>query len=294
VIIKKSVLCASVYLLSSLLHTRPASAVNPVSAESSTSTTSSSASFDDYVAAVYNKIDFGNGEKLSTDLFNKAMRGYLNLKNAGKLTSGKQILTIVDFTKSSATDRLWVIDLKSNKVLFHTLVAHGAGSGMDYVTAFSNNDNSHQSSLGFYVTADTYTGEHGNSLRLRGMENGFNSAAYDRGIVVHAAEYVSGAFAAGNQRIGRSWGCPAVNPKLAQPIINTIKGGTCLFVYYPQKQYLASSQLLNKKVSDFPTVNPMEITPTNVKLASSETKKKDTVKYIYGNATAGYLPVNQL
>jgi len=275
-----------------MLHTRPAAAIERANGESTTvnTTTVSVASADQYITSVYNQINFGNGEKLSADLFNKAMHGYLNLQAAGKLSNDKQILSIADFTKSSATDRLWVIDLKAKKVLFHTLVAHGAGSGMEYATAFSNDNNSHQSSLGFYVTADTYIGEHGNSLRLRGMDNGFNSAAYDRGVVVHAAEYVNSALAAGSQRIGRSWGCPAVNPKLAQPIINTIKGGTCLFVYYPQKQYLASSVWLNKKVSEVPYMtSPVS---SDVKLASNVVKK-DSVTYT-NSIPAGYLPVNKL
>ena len=278
-IVKKSVLCASVYLFSSLLTSRPAIATEPVCIESPMS----SSSFDDYAKNIYSRIDFGKGEKLSEGLFKKALQGYLNLRNAGKLNTDKQVLTIADFTKSSTADRLWVIDLKGAKVMFHTMVAHGSGSGEDFATQFSNNNESHQSSLGFYVTADCYNGEHGNSLRLNGMDNGFNSAALNRGIVVHAAEYVSKDFAQSQQRIGRSWGCPAINPKLAQPIINVIKGGTCLFVYYPQRQYLASSYWLNKKVENVPYSAPM-YRPVDTKLAeATKPARRDTVVY-YMNA----------
>jgi hypothetical protein len=123
--------------------------------------------------------------------------------------------------------------------LFNTYVAHGSGSGNAYATAFSNNGQSHQSSLGFYVTGSTYCGKHGCSLRIAGMDLGFNDKAEERAVVMHAANYV------GKGHVGRSWGCPAVAPELAQPIINTIKNGTCLFIYAPQQKYLQSSRWLN-------------------------------------------------
>jgi hypothetical protein len=145
----------------------------------------------------------------------------------------------------STANRLWVIDLSQKKVLFNTYVAHGQGSGNAYAMEFSNNDGSHQSSLGFYVTRDTYSGKHGNSLRLDGMDQGFNDRALDRAVVMHAAEYCSNSYVNQNNRLGRSWGCPAVSPQLAQPIINAIKGGTCLFIYAPKANYLKSSKWLN-------------------------------------------------
>lgn len=194
---------------------------------------------------IYNQINF-NGNKLSFEAFSKAYEGYMNLRNAGKIV-GKQILSVADFTLSSAKDRLWVIDLAAKKVLFNTFVAHGQGSGKEYANAFSNKDNTHQSSLGFYVTGDTYSGKHGTSLRLHGMDDGFNDAAFDRGIVMHGADYIGAGIAAQTHRIGRSWGCPAVASGISHSIINAIKGSTCLFIYYPDAKYMKSSQWLTRK-----------------------------------------------
>lgn len=216
-------------------------------AEKNNSVTNSEKENSEYIAGVYRKINFCMDGKLSFEVFEKAYRGYLNLKNAGQLNNDKEIISICDFSLSANTNRLWIIDLKHNKVLYNTYVAHGQGSGEEFATAFSNTENSHQSSIGFYVTDETYMGEHGLSLRLKGLDNKYNSAAFDRGIVVHGADYVSTSFIAGNQRLGRSWGCPAVATELAPAIINTIKDGSCLFIYYPDKKYLASSFWLNKK-----------------------------------------------
>lgn len=210
---------------------------------------SDAARVEGYIAAVYNDINFGEHERLSYTVFNNAMRGYLNLKSAGKLTNDKDIITICDMNQPSTFNRLWVIDLALHKVLYNTYVAHGQGTGEDCAITFSNKMNSHQSSLGFYVTSEVYCGEHGTSLRLQGMDQGYNDAAFERDIVVHGADYVSDKFIRENQRLGRSWGCPAVPSKLAAPIIDAIKNGTCLFIYYPQAKYLASSYWLNRKIS---------------------------------------------
>lgn len=209
------------------------------------------------VHQLYEAIDFSNVEQLSEEVFTTAMKGYNNLVNAGKLDSSRHLISIADFTMPSTRNRLWVIDLAAKKVLYNTYVAHGQGSGMDVATRFSNLDGTHASSLGFYVTAGTYNGNHGNSLRLDGLDKGFNDAALARGIVVHAAEYVSEGNVAGQGRLGRSWGCPAVNPKLAQPIINTIKGGTCLFIYHSTQAYLAASKWLkgNDAAAPAPDMN---------------------------------------
>jgi hypothetical protein len=118
------------------------------------------------------------------------------------------------------------------------------GTGDEFAEHFSNNDSSHQSSLGFYVTEETYNGKNGYSLKLIGMDKGFNDAALERAIVMHGADYVSDNFASAHKRIGRSWGCPAISRELAAPIINTIKGKNCLFIYYPDKNYLNSSEWL--------------------------------------------------
>lgn len=197
---------------------------------------------------VYSQIDFNKCENLNRLIFTRAYFGYENLKNAGYLSAEKHVITICDFSLSANQPRLWVIDLDAKKVLFNTLVAHGQGSGEEYATRFSNRENSHQSSLGFYVTAETYEGDHGYSLRLQGMDKGYNDHAYDRSIVMHGAEYVSNNFIDNNQRLGRSWGCPAVPVALATPIINIIKNGTCLFIYYPDNEYLAATPWLKTPI----------------------------------------------
>lgn len=194
---------------------------------------------------IYNQVDFGKFP-LSREVFRKAYTGYLNLKDAGKLGADAHLLSICDFSLSANTKRLWVIDLDKQKVLFHSLVAHGQGTGEEFAVRFSNRENSHQSSLGFYVTDDTYMGDNGYSLRLKGMDAGYNDAAYSRAIVMHGAPYVSDSYIRENKRLGRSWGCPAIPVALARPIINTIKNNTCLYIYYPNRNYLAHSVWLNR------------------------------------------------
>jgi len=207
---------------------------------------------DNYVSRLYKQIDFHDGEVLPFDVFSTAMHGYMNLRNAGKLNAEHNVLTVCDMAMSSTTNRMWVIDLDKKKVLFNNYVAHGQGSGDDGRLSFSNKAITHKSSLGFYVTKETYDGEHGTSLRLDGQDEGFNDAALDRGIVVHGAEYVCDRMIAEKDRIGRSWGCPAVPQKLSLPIIESIKEGTCLFIYYPDQKYLGHSYWLNKKVAYIP------------------------------------------
>ncbi|MGR3855129.1 murein L,D-transpeptidase catalytic domain family protein [Chryseobacterium indologenes] len=194
--------------------------------------------------ALYQSIAFEPGHELNYDVFSKALTGYENLKKAGLLTQDSHLLTICDFSMSSNTKRLWIIDLEDKKVLFNSLVAHGKNTGEEFATNFSNKESSLQSSLGFYITDATYQGDNGYSLKLLGMDKGFNDAAYRRAIVMHGADYVSDAFAAMHKRIGRSWGCPAVPRELTQSIINTIKGKNCLFIYYPDQNYLSSSEWL--------------------------------------------------
>lgn len=222
----------------------------------------------DCIHSVYDGIDFGGGEVLSYDAFASAYKGYLNLKEAGLLNVAKQVISICDFNLASTVKRLWIIDLATGKVLFNTYVAHGQGSGADMATSFSNNNNSHKSSLGFYVTGDTYQGEHGLSLRLQGMDRGFNDAALQRGIVVHGANYVSEDFIAGNIHLGRSWGCPAVPDELKIPIINAIEGGTCLFVYHNDASYSKKAYWLNKPAEQLPEMRSFE------ELAQAQLQKK--------------------
>ncbi|MBW8521922.1 murein L,D-transpeptidase catalytic domain family protein [Chryseobacterium chendengshani] len=193
---------------------------------------------------LYNSILFENDHKIQFDVFAKALLGFENLKKAGKIDQNAHLLTICDFSMSSNTKRLWVIDTDEKKVLFNSLVAHGKNTGEEFATNFSNTESSLQSSMGFYITESTYNGDNGYSLKLLGMDKGFNDAAYKRAVVMHGADYVSEEFAAMHKRIGRSWGCPAIPRSLAEPIINTIKGKNCLFIYYPDENYLSSSEWL--------------------------------------------------
>jgi hypothetical protein len=274
---KKLILCASVVACLGVTI-KIATAKEPT-----TNPSISAVSINDiegYISQVYSQIDFKGSEKISFDAFAHAYRGYLNLRNSGKLNSSKPVLTVADFTLSSTQKRLWLIDLQNKTVLMNEYVAHGQGSGDEFAKAFSNTENSHQSSIGFYVTDDTYVGKHGTSLRLHGMDNGYNSAAYERAIVVHGADYVSPSFIAGQKRLGRSWGCPAVSQQAIGKVINYIKGGTCLFIYYPQKQYLASSSWINKKIERLPEdymIRDM-IDPSTVAMNSSK-----EVRYVYAD-----------
>ena len=192
---------------------------------------------------IYRQLQFTD-EKLNFEVFEKAFLGFQNLKKSGKLQPTARILSVCDFSLSSTRKRLWVIDLDEKKILFNSLVAHGKGTGEEFAMNFSNTMDSHQSSLGFYVTEQTYNGDNGYSMRLFGMDRGYNDAALERCIVMHGADYVSEKFIKSEKRLGRSWGCPAVPRDLAKPIINTIKNRTCLFIYYPDQNYLSSSQWL--------------------------------------------------
>lgn len=203
----------------------------------------------DRVEELYNTIDFAGINVLNPEVFEKAYTGFENLKAAGKLSVDSKLLTICDFSLSSTQKRLWVINLESGKVLFNSLVAHGKNTGDEYARNFSNTESSYQSSLGFYITEATYNGSNGYSLKLHGMDTGYNDAALQRAIVMHGADYVSEDFIKAQKRIGRSWGCPAVPRALAAPIINTIKERNCLFIYYPDEHYLAGSQWLKNSVN---------------------------------------------
>jgi hypothetical protein len=180
---------------------------------------------------------------LSKQAYDYAMQGYNYLRSLGKLTNDK-IISIVDFSLESNKKRLFVLDLENNKVLFNTYVAHGRNSGREYASQFSNENESYMSSLGFYVTHDTYNGKHGYSLRLEGEEKGINDNALNRAIVMHSAWYVNENIAKTQGYIGRSQGCPALPEELSKPIIEKIKNGSCLFLYSPDKNYLSHSQIL--------------------------------------------------
>jgi hypothetical protein len=153
-------------------------------------------------------------------------------------------LTVIDYSLPSTQERLWVLDLERRSLVYEELVAHGRGSGEDQATRFSNDEGSHQSSLGLFVTLETYSGKHGLSLRLKGLEKGVNDRAVERAIVIHGADYVSDAFAAQHGRLGRSFGCPALTQAAAPGVIDRIQGGSPVFVYYPDAAWLESSAFL--------------------------------------------------
>lgn len=180
---------------------------------------------------------------LSKKAFVEGLKGYGILRSQGKLNN-EGILSIVDFSLSSSQKRLFVIDLQNFKLLFNTYVAHGSKSGKEYAKNFSNRPESHMSSLGFYVTQETYYGEHGLSLRLEGEEKGINDNAESRAIVIHPADYVSERTVKSLGYLGRSYGCPALPEKVATPIIKTIKDGSCFFVYSDSQKYFSRSELL--------------------------------------------------
>jgi hypothetical protein len=184
---------------------------------------------------------------LRFEVFEKAMTGYLNLRQAGQLADDKQVLTVVDFDLPSTEKRLWVFDLATNQTLFHTLVAHGHNSGENEATSFSNTNQSNMSSLGFYTTGDEYEGKHGHSLRLQGLDEGFNTNAAARSVVMHGADYVSEDFIKQNGRLGRSLGCPALPMDQYSQIIDAVTGGTCLFLNKSNAGY--SSRYLNPDVA---------------------------------------------
>ena len=202
--------------------------------------------FDARLHESYDALGAG-AQGLKFDVFERAVTGYLNLKQANRLASGKQLLTVVDFDLPSTEKRLWVVDLASHKVLFHTLVAHGHNSGENQATAFSNTDASNMSSLGFYVTGGEYQGKHGHSLRLEGLDEGFNTNAAARAVVMHGAAYVSEEFIRQNGRLGRSLGCPALPMDQYAQIIDAVNGGTCLFIHKSDVGY--NSKFLDQDVA---------------------------------------------
>ena len=180
---------------------------------------------------------------LSKEAFSEALTGYLYLKKAGNLLN-QGILSIIDFSLPSYRKRLFILDLENRKLLFNTLVAHGRNSGKLVPTRFSNRNRSLESSLGFYLTGETYQGQNGYSLHLLGMEQGINSNALSRGIVVHAASYVNDQIAERYGKLGRSEGCPAIPKGIHRAVIEKIKSGSCLFIYAKDKKYTTRSNIL--------------------------------------------------
>ena len=205
--------------------------------------------FTSYSTKLYHKIDDND---INFEAFTYGLKGYLKLQHEKKLGNTKY-LTIIDMSVSANTKRFYIINMETLQVEHKSLVAHGRNSGLEYANRFSNNMNSHQTSLGFYKTAETYVGKHGFSLRLDGLEFS-NNKARKRAIVIHEADYTSENFIKRNGRLGRSYGCPSLPKKDYKIIIGKIKNGSCLFIYYPKDSYLKKSKLVNADIAVLNTI----------------------------------------
>lgn len=196
---------------------------------------------------VYHSIS-GPLEMPDFQVFYKAYAGYNLMRAQGKVKN--DILSIIDFSRHSSEKRFWIIDMRKRELLFFTYAAHGRGSGngMGVANKFSNTPHSLQSSLGFYLTGETYYGKHGLSLNLDGQERGINDKARQRRVVIHGADYATASFVKKYGRLGRSYGCPAVPQELHKPIINTIKDKSVLFIHHPDQNYHKSSEYMKKVV----------------------------------------------
>jgi hypothetical protein len=174
------------------------------------------------------------------EIFKTAVAGRQKIDKPYK----KNLITIIDFSKPSTQKRFFVIDLEKRQLIYCCLVAHGKNSGDNYAKNFSNETGSLKSSLGFFLTAESYQGEHGYSLRLDGLEKGINDNARAREIVIHGAKYVSDEFVKKYGMLGRSWGCPALPVDMAKEIIDKISGGSCLFIYADDPYFKENSVYL--------------------------------------------------
>lgn len=184
--------------------------------------------------------EMGLGGIVDYTAFEQAFAGYHKIEGRKK-----NVFTLIDFTKPSTEERLYVFDVAKKKMLFRSHVSHGRGSGENYATAFSNESGSHKSSLGFYLTGSTYQGKNGYSMLLHGLEKGINDKARERAIVVHAAAYANPSVIAPGGRLGRSFGCPALPQAVNDKIINAIKDGTVMYIYANDRTYVAQSEYVS-------------------------------------------------
>jgi hypothetical protein len=209
--------------------------------------------FEKYISNIYESAHLQESG-LTFTVFKKAITGFLNLKISNKLSQTSSILTVIDFTRSSTEKRMWIIDVINKDLVLNTWVAHGHGSGKEIASRFSDRMESHKSSIGFYLTDEVYYGKHGRSLRLDGMDAGFNTNARKREIVIHAADYVGQNVIEEQGRLGCSLGCPAVAPEVADQVIETIKDKTALFingkVHHYYSKYLDEQLAANFVASD--------------------------------------------
>ena len=194
-------------------------------------------------AVNFSRADFDTSAigNIEIDVFDMALNAASCAVKSGA-AAAPSTLTVIDYSKPSTERRLWVFDLKSRELVYEELVAHGQGSGANMATQFSNENETHQTSLGLFKTDTTYVGKNGYSLRLDGLDKGINDRARERAIVMHGAPYVSKEFVKKTGRLGRSWGCPAISDEVAKQIIDRVKGGGLIFAYYPDKEWLKTSK----------------------------------------------------
>lgn len=190
----------------------------------------------DNCRTLYNEM--GLAGELNYEAFENACHGYTQIEHQNPM------MTVIDFSKPSTKERLYIIDMVRRVVVMRSHVAHGQGSGENYATSFGNDNGSHKSSLGFFLTGETYYGQNGYSMRLHGLESGINDKAYERAVVVHGAAYANPATCTANGRLGRSWGCPALPESLNREAIDLIKEGSVLFIYAEDGNYPAQSKFV--------------------------------------------------
>lgn len=181
---------------------------------------------------------------ISPDVLSLAISSVSCAASSGALSTPKT-LTVIDYSLPSTAPRLWVFEVATGRLLFKELVAHGRSTGENMAVRFSDEPNSHATSIGLFQARETYTGSNGYSLRMDGLEPGFNGRARSRAIVMHGAPYVDASTAAQQGRLGRSWGCPALRPAVARQVIDTIRDGGAIFSYYPDPNWLRASRFLN-------------------------------------------------
>lgn len=196
-----------------------------------------------------------NDSDLQYPAFETALKGYLKLQKEGGIEEGS-FLTVIDMSVSANKNRFFLIDVAHKKIIHKSIVAHGRNSGGEFAKDFSNKVGSYKSSIGFYRTAETYSGKHGLSLRLDGLEFSNNNAR-ERAIVIHAADYVSTSFIEKNGRLGRSLGCPSLPKENYSQVVQKIKNGSLLFIYYPHTNYLKNSKLANYAVKQEIGINQL-------------------------------------
>lgn len=230
------------FLLFVLVTFNPTKIITPTVDSNNMETEEVFISLNQYTLELFNDI---NDQHLSLEVFKIAVKGYSELSLKNKLKN-KKFLTIVDMSISSNTERMFIIDMEKRILVEKKLVAHGMKTGYEFASNFSNEQSSHKSSLGFFITGELYNGRHDLSMKLDGQEYSNNNAR-SRGVVVHSADYVSCEYIKSNGRLGRSFGCPAIDKEGYEETVNKLQGGSCYFIYYPSRSYLSRSRIVNSR-----------------------------------------------